>query len=124
MEPRRNSALNENQQRRLIVTCQHVDPLLADLQRSFIEAQSSSPFGRYANDLAPAEQRLVTDYIARIRTQLLRMLEGQETTSGLSGPPRRTPSGGPRPPAGTLRTDARRSRRDRKRPAASGADEC
>jgi tRNA U34 5-carboxymethylaminomethyl modifying GTPase MnmE/TrmE len=78
MEPRRSSALNENQQRRLIVTCQYVDRLLADLERSFVEAQSNSPFGRYANDLAPAEQRLVTDYIARIRRQLLRMLEGQD----------------------------------------------
>ena len=83
MDPGANSALNENQQRRLIVTCQYVDRLLADLQRSFIEAQSNSPFGRYANDLAPAEQRLVTDYIGRVRTQLLRMLEGQ----GLSPSP-------------------------------------
>jgi GTP-binding protein EngB required for normal cell division len=84
MEQPPDSALNEHQQRRLIVTCQYADRLLADLERSFIEAQSNSPFGRYANDLAPAEQRLVRDYIARLRTQLLRMLDGQ----GLSGRPR------------------------------------
>ncbi len=85
MEPPSDRALNENQQRRLIVTCQHVDRLLADLERSFIEAQSNSPFGRYADDLAPAEQRLVHDYISRVHTQLLRMLDGQ----GLSPTPRR-----------------------------------
>lgn len=84
MEQPHDTALNEHQQRRLIVTCQYVDRLLADLERSFIEAQSNSPFSRYANDLAPAEQRLVHDYIARLRTQLVRMLEGQ----GLSGKPR------------------------------------
>lgn len=77
MESPRDSALNESQQRRLIVTCQYVDRLLRELERGFVEAQSNSPFGRYANDLAPAEQRLVQDYIARVRTQLVRMLDGQ-----------------------------------------------
>lgn len=86
MEPPRDSALNASQQHRLIVTCQYVDRLLTDLERSFTEAQSNSPFGRYASDLAPAEQRLVQDYIARLRTQLLRILDGQ----GLSPTPRRT----------------------------------
>ena len=85
MDAKRESALNENQQRRLIVTCQYVDRLLADLDRAFAEAASNSPFGRYANDLAPAEQGLVRDYVARVRTQLLRMLEGQ----GLSPAPNR-----------------------------------
>lgn len=82
--PPPDSELNEHQQRRLVVTCQYVDRLLADLERSLTEAQSTSPFGRYANDLAPAEQRLVHDYLARLRTQLLRILEGQ----GLSPTPR------------------------------------
>jgi GTP-binding protein EngB required for normal cell division len=85
MDAKRESALNENQQRRLIVTCQYVDRLLADLDKAFAEAASNSPFGRYANDLAPAEQGLVRDYVARVRTQLLRMLEGQ----GLSPTPSR-----------------------------------
>lgn len=85
MEPPQGTGLNESQQRRLVVTCQYVDRLLGDLERAFTEAQSNSPFGRYANDLAPAEQRLVHDYIARLRTQLVRMLDGQ----GLSPPPHR-----------------------------------
>jgi len=80
------TALNESQQRNLIITCQHVNRLLADLEHAFVEAQSNSPFGRYVNDLAPAEQRLVQDYIARIRTQLVRVLSGQ----GLPPTPRQT----------------------------------
>lgn len=86
MDQPTDSALNESQQHRLIVTCQHVDRLLGDLERSFTEAQSRFPFARYASDLAPAEHRLVEDYIARLRAQLLRILEGQ----GLSPAPRRT----------------------------------
>lgn len=85
MDHPHGGGLNESQQRRLMVTCQYVERMLGDLERAFIEAQSSSPLGRYANDLAPAEQRLVHDYIARIRTQLVRMLDGQ----GLSPGPRR-----------------------------------
>lgn len=49
----RESALNESQRHRLIVTCQYIDRLLGDLERAFVESQSNSPFGRYANDLAP-----------------------------------------------------------------------
>jgi hypothetical protein len=79
------SALNESQQRRLVVTCQYVDRLLGDLEGSFAEAQSKSAFGRYANDLTAAEQRLVHEYVARLRVQLLRMLEDQ----GLSPTPNR-----------------------------------
>lgn len=80
------TALNESQERRLIATCQYVDRLLGELERAIAEAESRSPFGRYANDLVPAERRLVQDYITRVRTELLRMLEGQ----GLSPAPRRT----------------------------------
>ena len=83
MDTRPGSALNEHQQRGLIVTCQYVDRLLGELERGFIEAQSNSPFSRYVNDLAPAEQRLVHDYIARLRTQLLRLLDGQGLSPAL-----------------------------------------
>src|SRR5260221_2879454 len=65
MEPRHGSAVNENQQRRLAATCRYVDRLLSDLERALIEAQSNTASGRYADDLAPAERRLVADYITR-----------------------------------------------------------
>ena len=81
----REHALNEAQQQRLVVTCQHIDRLLRELEQSFADAQSNSPFRRFVNDLAPAEQRLVNDYIARIRTQLVRALQAQ----GLSPEPHR-----------------------------------
>ena len=37
--PPPDSDLNEHPQRRLVVTCQYMDRLLADLERSFTEAQ-------------------------------------------------------------------------------------
>jgi GTP-binding protein EngB required for normal cell division len=80
------TALNDSQQRNLVISCQYVNRVLSDLEHAFVEAQSNSPFGRYVNDLAPAEQRLVHDYIARIRTQLMRVLAGQH----LSPTPHRT----------------------------------
>jgi GTP-binding protein EngB required for normal cell division len=86
MDSRAATGLNPSQQHRLVVTCQYIDRLLTDLEEAFTEAQSGSPFGRYTNDLAPAEQRLVRDYIARLRTQLLRILDGQD----LPAAPRRT----------------------------------
>lgn len=86
MDPPRDTALNASQQHRLVVTCQYVDRLLGDLEAAFAEAQSGSPFARYVDDLVPAERRLVRDYAARLRAQLLRILDGQ----GLSPAPRRT----------------------------------
>lgn len=82
--PRRG--LNEHQQRRLIVTCQHVDWLLKAVEQSFADAQSDPPFRRYTDDLVPGDQRLVNDSIARIRAQLIRVLDEQ----GLSAEPHRT----------------------------------
>ena len=43
MESPRESALNDPQRHRLIVTCQYVDRLLGHLERAFNEAQSNSP---------------------------------------------------------------------------------
>lgn len=86
MDPPRDTALNASQQQRLVVTCQYVDRLLGELDGAFAEAQSGSPFARYVDDLVPAERRLVRDYVARLRAQLLRVLDGQ----GLSPAPRRT----------------------------------
>jgi hypothetical protein len=65
MESSPDTELNELQQHRLVVTCQYVNRLLTELEHAFGEAQSPSPFNRYVNDLVPAEQHLVQDYIAR-----------------------------------------------------------
>jgi hypothetical protein len=84
MGEQQRAALTEPQRRRLVIICQHLDHLLADIERSFDEARGNSPFRRYVADVAPAEQRLFGNYAGRLRTQLVRILGEQ----GLSPTPR------------------------------------
>lgn len=67
-------ALNESQRRRLLVSCQYVDRLLVDIETILAQAASPSPFGRYRDDLAPAQKTLLRDYLARIRRDLVAVL--------------------------------------------------
>lgn len=69
--------LNENQQRRLRVTCQHIDKLLSDVEHILSAASSKAAFPKYRLDITPAQRRTVEDYLARIRAQLVRVLDGQ-----------------------------------------------
>ncbi len=75
-EPSTNS-LNSNHERRLSVTCRHIDKLLADMESTLNVSMSKIAFPQYAADLAPAQRRVIEDYITRIRAQLIRVLEGQ-----------------------------------------------
>jgi GTP-binding protein EngB required for normal cell division len=84
MGEQQRAALTEPQRRRLVIICQHLDHLLADIERSFDEARGNSPFRRYVADVAPAEQRFFGNYAGRLRTQLVRILGEQ----GLSPTPR------------------------------------
>ncbi len=68
-------ALNENHRRHLLASCQHIDRLLSDIDDIVTAAESASPFARYAADLPPALTRLLRDYIVRLRTDMLRILE-------------------------------------------------
>ncbi len=69
--------LNEAQQRRLSITCQHIDKLLGDVERILHEAASKSPFPRHVVNVTPAQTRVLEDYIRRVREQLLRALAWQ-----------------------------------------------
>lgn len=69
--------LNPNQQRRLRVTCEHLDRLLADIETVLNAAQSQAAFPRYLPDLPPAVRGLVADSIVAARDQLRRVLAGQ-----------------------------------------------
>jgi GTP-binding protein EngB required for normal cell division len=70
-------SLNEYQARRLRVTCQHIDTLLADIEYILGEPESGTAFPRYVPDIPPAQRRTIEDHVARIRAQLLRVLDGQ-----------------------------------------------
>ncbi|MBZ5570173.1 MAG: dynamin family protein [Acidobacteriia bacterium] len=70
--------LNEYQQRRLSVTCRHIDKLLSDIEAVLWASASKSPFPKYISDISPAQRRVSEDYIARIRARLVRTLESQD----------------------------------------------
>jgi GTP-binding protein EngB required for normal cell division len=71
------TGLNESQARRLRVTCQYIDKILADVEGILNTAASKAAFPRYSPDIAPVQRRTIEDYVSRIRAQLIRVLEGQ-----------------------------------------------
>lgn len=80
MEPKsetKKGAFNEHQKRRLLVTCQYIDKLLADIEAILNTPASKAAFPRYASNLTPAQRSAIEDYIAQIRAQLLRVLDEQ-----------------------------------------------
>ncbi len=77
------NSLNSNHERRLSVTCRHIDRLLAEMESALNVSTSNLAFPQYAPDLSPAQRRVIEDYIGRIRAQLVRVLDGQ----GIERPP-------------------------------------
>jgi GTP-binding protein EngB required for normal cell division len=71
------NSLNSNHERRLSVTCRHIDKLLAEMESTLNVSTSKLAFPQYAPDLSPAQRRVIEDYIGRIRAQLVRVLDGQ-----------------------------------------------
>ena len=71
------ATLNEHQQRRLRVTCEHIDKMLSEVEEILNVASSKAAFPRYTLDISPVQRRTIEDYIARIRSQLVRVLDGQ-----------------------------------------------
>ncbi len=69
--------LNPNQASRLRVTCQYIDKLLGEIEDVLNTTSSRSAFPRYSTDIVPAQRRTIEDYIARVRAQLIRVLDGQ-----------------------------------------------
>lgn len=79
-----DSPLNENQQRRLRITCEHIDRILSEIENILNEAGSEAAFPSYITDITAAQQRVVEDYIAGVRVQLTRTLDRQKI---LKNPP-------------------------------------
>jgi GTP-binding protein EngB required for normal cell division len=69
--------LNESQARRLRVTCQYIDKVLGDIEGILNATTSNAAFPRYSSDITPTQRRTMEDYIARVRSQLVRVLDGQ-----------------------------------------------
>lgn len=71
------SALNGPQQNHLRVTCQHADKMLSEMESILHASESKSPFPRYRPELSPAQRKVIEDYVARLRSQLVRVVESQ-----------------------------------------------
>jgi hypothetical protein len=69
--------LNEAQQRRLYTSCQYIDGLLCNLDQALHQADSLSPFPRYAVDLDQAQVDRFERQIRNLRQQVLRALAWQ-----------------------------------------------
>jgi GTP-binding protein EngB required for normal cell division len=74
-EPR--ESLNPFQANRLRITCQYIDKLLGEIEEILNTTTSKAAFPRYSADVLPAQRRTIDDYIARVRAQLVRILDGQ-----------------------------------------------
>jgi hypothetical protein len=67
--------LNEHHLRRLLVSCQYIDHLLSEIENVLNTANSQAVFPKYFIDISPAERQVIEDHCARIRRQLLRLVE-------------------------------------------------
>jgi GTP-binding protein EngB required for normal cell division len=71
------NSLNENQQRHLRVSCEYIDKLLSNIENILNTSASKAAFPQYIARISPAQRRTIEDYIARLRAQLVRVLDGQ-----------------------------------------------
>jgi len=71
-------SLNSSQKLHLRTTCQYVDQLLAEAETILAASSSKSPFNKYKAGLSPVQIKVVQDYIARIRAQMVQVLKSQE----------------------------------------------
>jgi len=69
--------LNGPQRLHLFSSCQYADKLLTEIEAVLVASQSKSPFPKYKPDISPAQAKVVQDYIARMRAQLVRILDSQ-----------------------------------------------
>ena len=74
--------LNPYQANHLRITCQYIDKLLSEIEGILNAATSKAAFPRYAADVLPAQRRTIEDYIARVRAQLVRVLDAQGIERG------------------------------------------
>lgn len=70
-------SLNSSQKLHLLTSCQYADKLLSEVEATLAAANSKSPFPKYKLDLSPAQIKVVQDYVARMRAQMVRVLGSQ-----------------------------------------------
>lgn len=70
-----HESLNSFQASRVLTGFKYVDQLLSEVESILFSSNSKSPFPKYRNDLTPAQVKVVQDYIARIRAQMIQALK-------------------------------------------------
>jgi hypothetical protein len=73
-----SAGLNEFQARRLLVTCQYIDKLLAEVEEVLNAADSKATFPRFIPDVSPEQRQKIEEYISLLRAQLIRVLDAQK----------------------------------------------
>ncbi|MBZ5628858.1 MAG: hypothetical protein LAO06_08330 [Acidobacteriia bacterium] len=68
---------NQYQQRRLRIACRHLDGLLSAIEKILGSSASRTPFPKYISDIPLAQRKRLEAGIARMRVQLLHVLESQ-----------------------------------------------
>jgi len=69
--------LNSSQKLHLLTSSQYADKLLSEIEAVLSAASSKSPFPKFKGDITPAQAKVVQDYLARFRAQIVRMLASQ-----------------------------------------------
>jgi len=75
-------SLNSSHKLHLLTSFQYVDQLLSEIEAIVLSSTSKSPFPKYRGDLSPVQTKVVQDYIARLRAQMVQLLNSQ----GISPP--------------------------------------
>jgi GTP-binding protein EngB required for normal cell division len=69
------AALNSSQRLHLLSSAQYADKLLSEVESILFASKAKSAFRKYKGCLSPTQVKVVEDYVARIRTQMVRALE-------------------------------------------------
>src|SRR6266700_2026725 len=69
--------LNSAQRFHLVNSAEYADKLLADVESVLFASKSQSPFRKFKNSLSHVQVKVVGDYVARIRAQMVRVLDAQ-----------------------------------------------
>jgi len=71
-------SLNSSHKHHLLTSFKHVDDLLSDIESILASSTSMSPFPKYRQAILPVQIKVVQDYIARIRAQMIQVLKSQD----------------------------------------------
>lgn len=66
--------MNQNHQRILLVTFQHVDRLISEAERIMNSEYLESPFQEYTQDSTPTQRQVMHEEILKLREKMLRIV--------------------------------------------------